>query len=254
MLYKLGPISATLYIDQQVKRDQLQRIRDAYTVNNNLKQRADIHLVHSSESNPPTVLLSRNVERNVARLFARTEFVCEMPSNLVPATDLRRTFDANRNIFETLLREGDMLVVPIFGFNHQHEREAFTIPYHKERLLERVNNEEMGLVDPHWEINQGPTDLDRWRESTTLYAVEHYHYDYEPIVITSKTVQPWYLIKRVMIYMFQICVADVYLIGVLKGFWIDDLHVCYPIILLAVSFGCCQMTLWSSYQEVKTTN
>lgn len=39
-----GPISATLYIDQQVKRDQLQRIRDAYTVNNNLKQRADIHL------------------------------------------------------------------------------------------------------------------------------------------------------------------------------------------------------------------
>lgn len=193
MIYKSGPISATLHIDHQVGRDQLQRIRDAYTTGrvNNLKLRADIHLVRSTESNPPTVLLSRNVERNVARLFARTEFVCEMPSNLVPATDLRRTFDANRKIFETLLREGDMLVVPIFGFNHQSEREAFTIPYHKARLLESIDKQEMGLVDPHWEINQGPTDLDRWRESTSLYAVEHYHYDYEPIVITSKTVQPW---------------------------------------------------------------
>lgn len=149
-----------------------------------------------------------------------------MPSNLVPATDLRRTFDANRNIFETLLREGDMLVVPIFGFNHQHEREAFTIPYHKERLLERVNNEEMGLVDPHWEINQGPTDLDRWRESTTLYAVEHYHYDYEPIVITSKTVQPWcaerFLDRR------SACLLSNYLAG--GEFWVlpDDFVVQLP--------------------------
>ncbi|CDH55319.1 glycosyltransferase family 49 protein [Lichtheimia corymbifera JMRC:FSU:9682] len=223
-----GPISATLHIDHQVGRDQLQRIRDAYTTGrvNNLKLRADIHLVRSTESNPPTVLLSRNVERNVARLFARTEFVCEMPSNLVPATDLRRTFDANRKIFETLLREGDMLVVPIFGFNHQSEREAFTIPYHKARLLESIDKQEMGLVDPHWEINQGPTDLDRWRESTSLYAVEHYHYDYEPIVITSKTVQPWcaerFLDRR------SACLLSNYLAG--GEFWVlpDDFVVQLP--------------------------
>lgn len=129
----------------------------------------------------------------MARLFARTEYVCEMPSNVVPGTDVQRTFETNRQIFETLLGEGDMLVIPTFGFSDDDDRERYPKPNHKTQLLELVERQEMGLLDQHWKLNEGPTRLELWRNATTLYAVEDYDFHYEPIVIESRSVQPWYV-------------------------------------------------------------
>ncbi|KAI8140950.1 hypothetical protein BJV82DRAFT_183360 [Fennellomyces sp. T-0311] len=162
----------------------------------------------------------------MARMFARTRYVCEMPSHLVPATDIRRTLDANREYFETLLDNGDMLVVPTFGFPEHHQDAKYTIPYKKSRLLELVDGKEMAMVDPHWDMNEGPTDLLRWREATTLYAVENYDFHYEPVVIESKTVQPWcaerFLDRR------SACLFSNYLAG--GEFWVlpDDFVVQLP--------------------------
>ncbi|KAI9323444.1 hypothetical protein BX666DRAFT_2016705 [Dichotomocladium elegans] len=218
-----GPISAILHAGNE---DDLKlvEIKKAYASHSELPLRADVHLVQFSGP-IVSVLLPRNAERNMARLLARTDYVCEMPSNLVPATDIRRTFSTNRNIFETLLMEGDMLVVPTFGFTDSN-RSKFTIPYHKSRLLEFVNEQEVGLYDTHWDMNEGPTNLVRWRDAKSLYPVESYHHDYEPVVIASKLTQPWcterFLDRR------SACFLSSYLAG--GEFWVlpDDFVIRLP--------------------------
>lgn len=181
-----GPISATLHANVQ---EDLEKVKLDYLDHPELRVRADIHLIQSPGP-AITVLLPRNAERNMARLFARSQYVCEMPSNVFPATDFRRTFETNREIFENLLLQGDMLVVPTFGFT-KHETDTYTVPYHKARLLELVAEGKIGLLDHHWDLNEGPTDFTKWKEGTTLYAVENYDSHYEPIVIENKNVQPW---------------------------------------------------------------
>ncbi|KAI9261442.1 hypothetical protein BDA99DRAFT_547240 [Phascolomyces articulosus] len=222
-----GPISATLHTRSMIDGSSiLNQIRDAYASIPELSERVDVHLIRSPAKESLTVLLPLNAERNMARMFAHTHYVCEMPSHLVPATDVRRTLDTNRDYFETLLNSGDMLVIPTFGFAAQPEDARYTIPHIKSRLMEWVSTAQMGLVDPHWDINEGPTDLNRWQDATTLYAVENYDFHYEPIVIESKTVQPWcaerFLDRR------SACLFSNYLAG--GEFWVlpDDFVVQLP--------------------------
>lgn len=181
-----GPISATVHV-QTGDSAALAQIQSAWQ--SKLADRVDVHLVQTPGS-AVTVLMPRNAERNMARLFARTEFVMEMPSHMIPATDLRRTLDTNRQIFDTLLRSGDMLVVPVFGFA-SYDSSAYIMPRQKSRVVELVEENQLGLLDPHWKLNEGPTSYDHWYNATTLYPVEHYDFHYEPIVIESKHVQPW---------------------------------------------------------------
>ncbi|CAO3587893.1 unnamed protein product [Absidia cylindrospora] len=182
-----GHISVTLRMDTNVEHQN--RIREQYNKHAELSKRVDIHL---SESVRPglSVLLPQNAERNLARLFAQTDFIMEMPSNMVPATDIRRTLETNKAMFDSLLRDGDVLVVPMFGFPVQ-ESTVYKLPFSKSRLLELVNDDSMFLLDKHWKPNTGPTDLNVWKAATTLYPVSRYDFHYEPIVIECKAVQPW---------------------------------------------------------------
>ncbi|KAI7881874.1 hypothetical protein K492DRAFT_128383 [Lichtheimia hyalospora FSU 10163] len=223
--YWKGPISAVLHASKDDDdMTTLATLRESYNRNQDVASWVDIHLVR--HAGPPiSVLLPRNAERNLARLLARTEYVVELSSHIVPATNVRRTFNTNRKIFEALLKGGDMLVVPTFGFP-DHDMSQYTIPYHKSRLLELVDEQQMGLTDRHWDMNEGPTNLVRWRDSTTLYSVENYHYDYEPIVVESKRVQPWcterFLDRR------SACFLSSYLAG--GEFWVlpDDFMIRLP--------------------------
>ncbi|ORZ19932.1 hypothetical protein BCR42DRAFT_460004 [Absidia repens] len=220
--YWKGPISATLHTDQNA--DTLTSIRQKYNDHSSLSKHVDIHLSVSTHHGL-SVLLPRNAQRNLARLFGRTDYVMEMPSNIVPATDIRRTLETNREMFSTLLRTGDVLVVPRFGFLN-HEGPSYKIPFSKARLLEVVGRDTMFLLDKHWKPNIGPTDLTAWKTATTLYPVKRYDFHYEPIVIESKTVQPWcaerFLDSR------SACLFSSYLAG--GEFWVlpDDYMVELP--------------------------
>ncbi|KAL0095325.1 velvet factor-domain-containing protein [Phycomyces blakesleeanus] len=185
-----GPVSATLQVkDDKDGLQEMSKIRAAYNENPKLATRLDIHLSRHG-GRQPSVLLSRNAERNLARLFARTEFIVEMPNSMVPGTNLRKTLEANQATFVKVLREGDVLVVPTFGFP-RYDKESYTVPHHKARLLELVEEEEMIMIDKHWKTNQGPTNMTHWKDADILYLVEKYEFHYEPVVIESKTVQPW---------------------------------------------------------------
>lgn len=128
-----------------------------------------------------------NVERNLARVYARTDHVCDLPLNTLLATDLRQTLTIHQNKYAQLMKAGDMLVIPTFKHTIGHE-----LPRTKKELVGLVQNEKsLALYDPHYDLNQGPTDFETWKDANSLYKVTKYTMEYEPIVIQSKTVQPW---------------------------------------------------------------
>ncbi|KAI7867145.1 hypothetical protein BDF14DRAFT_753555 [Spinellus fusiger] len=182
-------MSATLQVMEKDSHAQLEMIKSAYDNNVQLRTRLDLH-VTVQPTLEPSVLFSRNSQRNLARLFARTDYIIDMPTSMIPATDLHKTFEINRDIFEEVLDVGDVLVVPTFGF-HQSNVDSYTIPHHKTRLLELVDSKQMSMIDKHSEPNHGPTNATLWRDAQTLYTVENYEFHYEPIVLESKRVQPW---------------------------------------------------------------
>jgi hypothetical protein len=133
------------------------------------------------------VLIPQNIERNLARIYSRTQHVLDMPLNTILATNLRQTIIKNKSTYTKLMKGGDMLVIPTFKHLVGNE-----LPQTKKELVGLVETEKsLGLFDTHFDINEGPTDFETWKNTNKPYAVTRYAMDYEPIVIQSKTVQPW---------------------------------------------------------------
>ncbi|KAI8370262.1 hypothetical protein BD560DRAFT_121087 [Blakeslea trispora] len=187
-IYWEGPISAVLHVKED---DELsiEKIKQQYENTPELHRNVDLHLtlVPGSQLN---VLLPRNAERNLARLLAQTDFIMDMPSGVIPATDLRRTLESNKERIESILKGGDLLALPTFKFKSVGVTQN-DVPYDKSQLIIKVSEEKMVLDDKHWKENEGPTDLDRWIDAENLYPVEKYEFHYEPVVIQSKKIQPW---------------------------------------------------------------
>ncbi|KAG2174634.1 hypothetical protein INT44_006898 [Umbelopsis vinacea] len=223
-----GPMSITLHIESKAPTtspetlDMLDQIRLDLQKESSIVQYADIHLLVTPPSYSGALALSRNSDRNFARLFARTEFICYLPIDLVPATELRDTLERNFDSFAARLRAGDVFVVPTFAYitaeqvaspeadwaeqaaeddgePENVEKEQFMtlvheetfIPRTKSRLLHLVETGAMGVEDRHWPIGSGPTDFNKWKNAEKLFAVEDYEFHYEPVVIESRNVQPW---------------------------------------------------------------
>lgn len=157
-----------------------------------LSNNVDLHLVETPNGieKGASILVPLNVERNLARIYARSNHVSDMPINTVIATNLRQTMLKHRTQYTDLMEKGDLLVIPTFKFRNGLNK--LQLPQTKKELVGLVENEEaLGLYDAHFELNQGPTDFEAWKKANDLYVVKQYTMDYEPIVIESKTVQPW---------------------------------------------------------------
>jgi hypothetical protein len=134
-------------------------------------------------------LLPGNAKRNLARIYSQTKHVLDGLTNIEFATDLRSTLIKNRVKYADLLEQGDMLVVPTFQSTVTID--AASYPKTKKDVLNMIKNNQMALYDAYFDLNQGPTDLEAWEKATSPYIVNNYVMQYEPIVIQSKTVQPW---------------------------------------------------------------
>ncbi|RCH91069.1 hypothetical protein CU098_009924 [Rhizopus stolonifer] len=187
-----GPISATLHVS---KNEETSSMLAEYKSTPELFNHVDLHLVQTPQKTA-SILIPLNVERNLARIYARSNHVSDIPVNTIIATDLRRTILKHLTEYTELLRKGDMLVIPTFAYN-ENAHIAARVPQTKKELVGLVEKEKvLGLYDAHFALNQGPTDLDTWKNANDIYKVTQYTMEYEPIVIQSKTVQPWQSIKH----------------------------------------------------------
>ncbi|KAF7730727.1 hypothetical protein EC973_001676 [Apophysomyces ossiformis] len=176
-----GPISATLHASSP---DELDQIRKAYH-EASFSARTDIHLIETTRQKSSN-MLSRNTQRNVARLYARTEFVCEIPSDVLIPVDLKRVLELHKESYLNLLRQGDILVLPTFG----HLRPSI-IPTTKAQIVELILARQLASADTSQDWSARPSDYSSWINATSPYAVENYDMYYEPVTIESKTIQPW---------------------------------------------------------------
>jgi hypothetical protein len=171
---------------------QLRNIETEYKSIPSLYNNVDLHLVETPNGikKAASILVPLNVERNLGRIYARSNHVSDIPTDTVIATNLRETLLKHRIQYAELITKGDMLVIPTFKYHNGLGK--LQLPQTKKEVVGLVENEKaLGLYDAHFELNQGPTDFETWKKSNDLYAVTQYTMEYEPIVIQSKTVQPW---------------------------------------------------------------
>jgi hypothetical protein len=188
----IGPISTTLHISK-LDKTQLRNIQAEYKSIPALYNHVDVHLVETPNGIEKTasILVPLNVERNLARIYARSNHVSDMPIQTVIATNLRETLLKHRTQYTELMTRGDMLVLPMFKYRNDIVGQL-ELPQTKKEVVGLVENEKvLGLYDVHFEMNQGPTEFETWKKANDLYPVTQYTMEYEPIVIESKTVQSW---------------------------------------------------------------
>ncbi|KAI8968205.1 velvet factor-domain-containing protein [Mycotypha africana] len=190
-----GPISVTLHVAESEKDKVLSNIQTEYKTKPELYKNVDIHVLQAKEK-APSIKVPVNVERNLARLFARTDYVADIPLNIMLASPLHQNLFNNnekvKNGFTAILDRGDMLVVPTFQYTNANASSKFALPQTKKDLLRLVEKQKvLGLFDKHFQLNEGPTDFEQWKKAESVYPIREYGMDYEPIIIQSKTIQPW---------------------------------------------------------------
>ncbi|KAI9472314.1 MAG: velvet factor-domain-containing protein [Benjaminiella poitrasii] len=181
-----GPISATFHISKSEKQVITNKIEYEYKSNPKVFSNVDIHLIETDQGieKRASIMVPLNVERNLARIHSKTQYVAEIPTNVLVNANFRQNWIANKKRYTSLLDQGDLLVIPLFKMM---DNTNYRIPTNKEEVLAGG----LALHDAHFELDDGPTDFETWKNARDIYTVKQYTMDYEPIVIQSKNIQPW---------------------------------------------------------------
>lgn len=201
----LGPISAALQIPTDgtnlgsgTMLQHLSSIRRHYDTNPTLARNVDLHLIaRPTSGNDGRIRTGQQDARNLARLFAHSRYVAHVPVTTLWMTDLT----AAVSTYLDRLDAGDLLIVPTFAFPRANNRKISTVPvgmeeeYHwpttKAEMVEWVDENRMGILDYHWNLNTGPTSYTLWREASEPYLVPTYDYHYSPVYIATRDDHPW---------------------------------------------------------------
>jgi hypothetical protein len=116
-LFRSGPVSVTVHIRDVPEHIQevLESLREMYTSSTLMMTFVDVHLVIDSFDR------QFNTWRNVARLFARTDFVMMLDIDFYPCTDFRFVIKRSSTISDKLYAGRAALVVPAFEYVDFHE-------------------------------------------------------------------------------------------------------------------------------------
>ncbi|KAI8067184.1 glycosyl-transferase for dystroglycan-domain-containing protein [Gongronella butleri] len=185
-----GPISVAIHVNDDEEKDAtLQELARTYESNPDMQQFVDVHLIVD------TFDRQFNLWRNVAKLFARTDYVMMLDVDFHLCTNLRHLRD-NPEYLENLIN-GDgkrmrALVVPAFEYVVQADGVDYrTFPSSKEQLLEQVDENKIDMFHKSWLKGHGATNYAQWYASNDTYLVTDYDFSYEPYIIYKKEGTPW---------------------------------------------------------------
>jgi hypothetical protein len=113
----IGPISVTVHIKDIAEHvsEVLESLREVYTSSELMMTFVDVHLVVDAFDR------QFNTWRNIARLFARTDFVMMLDIDFFPCTDFRSVIKRSSTIFDKLHDGRAALVIPAFEYVDFHE-------------------------------------------------------------------------------------------------------------------------------------
>ncbi|KAG1451131.1 hypothetical protein G6F56_008164 [Rhizopus delemar] len=180
-----GPISATIHI-QNNKQMILEQLAKTYEENPDMKKYVDIHLIVDHYDR------QFNMWRNVAKMYARTDYIMMLDIDFFPCTDFRQEVQNDPELLEKL-DQGSGLVVPAFEYARLEEGMDYrTFPRTKSDLIEKVQQGKLDMFHSAWQRGHGSTDYVKWYgHQNTSYPVIDYNHSYEPYVIFRRQQSPW---------------------------------------------------------------
>jgi len=156
-------------------------LHDLYNNNPFMKQYVDVHLVVDKFER------QFNMWRNIAKFFARTNYVMMLDVDFHPCTDFRKTVLDSPEIMEKLRAGNTALVVPAFEYADLIEGiYSSTFPRTKEEAIKLVNSNRLVMFHSAWKPGHGSSNYTYWYDTNELYKVTQYQYQYEPYVIFPK--------------------------------------------------------------------
>ncbi|KLO10318.1 hypothetical protein SCHPADRAFT_832679 [Schizopora paradoxa] len=185
-----GPISATIHVSKkELNTDSgsgfVSILHQLYSSSPFMALNVDIHLVVT-----PTVSDRQfNTWRNIARMFARTDYVMMLDVDFVPCTNFKERLKiAAGDEIKNLVRSGEAaLVVPAFEFTkHEDGLDASTFPADKKALAELYNASRITMFHNSWAPGHNSSDYPRFLFSSRpgeIYKIKTYQHSYEPYVI-----------------------------------------------------------------------
>ncbi|GAA6035168.1 hypothetical protein JCM8097_006400 [Rhodosporidiobolus ruineniae] len=184
-----GPVSATVHVSEGKSHGELlQSLEKLYTSSPLMKKYVDIHLVYDNFDR------QFNMWRNVAKFFARTDYVMMLDVDFWLCTDFRSRMLESPEIMARLKTGMAAFVVPAFEFHKQSDGvDPMTFPSTKEELLQIVKEDKIGMFHKSWAPGHGSTNYTRYYEAKPgeVYRVQGYSHSYEPYVIFKKEGTPW---------------------------------------------------------------
>ncbi|CAG8491599.1 9635_t:CDS:2 [Paraglomus occultum] len=189
-----GPIAATFHISSASLDENDPIVQHAFdNLNYYLNQHpiiakyADIHVVASILSYEQPEMLARptNFHLNVARFFARTDFIFYLDHDTWPTVRTREEIRRHRK----LLLNDDVISVPTFAYKPAATN--LRMPRTREDVISLVRSGDLGLQDDGWELNRGPTCYASWQKGK-VYKIEDFEVHYRPNFVSKRNgTIPW---------------------------------------------------------------
>ncbi|KAI9306929.1 glycosyl-transferase for dystroglycan-domain-containing protein [Cunninghamella echinulata] len=212
-----GPISAAIHInDDETKQEVISELHDYFDKNRDMQQYVNIHLIID------TFDRQFNMWRNVAKFFARTDYIMMLDVDFHLCTNFRQRILNNPQWMAMLDAGRTALVVPAFEYLLQDDGlDAKTFPTTKQQLLQLVEDEKIDMFHKSWLNGHGSTNYSKWYQTNepSLYEVTDYNYSYEPYVIFKRQGSPW-CDERFIGYGANkaACLYEIYLSGI--DYWV----------------------------------
>ncbi|TFK51106.1 hypothetical protein OE88DRAFT_1630451 [Heliocybe sulcata] len=185
-----GPISVAIHIKDTAEEVEalLDRLHELYTSVPAMSAYVDIHLMIDHFDR------QFNTWRNVARLFARTDYVMMLDVDFALCTDFRSSVRRSRPIMDKLESGDAAFVLPAFEYVKQRDGiEQANLPRSKKALVSLVKQGVIDVFHRSWAPGHNSTDYPRFYSSRPgeVYKVTQYQSAYEPYVIFKKEGPPW---------------------------------------------------------------
>ncbi|KAI8987266.1 glycosyl-transferase for dystroglycan-domain-containing protein [Mycotypha africana] len=210
-----GPISVALHVnDDEDKYQIISDLHDLFAENEDMRRYVDLHLVVDKFDR------QFNMWRNVAKFFARTDFIMMLDVDFYLCTDFRESLKKEPELMNILRAGKGAIVVPAFEYINEADGEDWNVfPTNKKDLLVDVKADRLDMFHRSWTRGHGSTDYEKWYKSTKPYKVTDYNYSYEPYVIFKKEGTPW-CDERFVGYGANkaACLYEIYLAGI--DYWV----------------------------------
>lgn len=185
-----GPISVTIHVSNNAptRTQLLQDLHELYTTSPFMSAFVDVHLVIDSFDR------QFNMWRNVARYFARTDYIMMLDVDFAICTNFRDRILNSPQVVSKLKEGQAAFVVPAFEYAKQSDgRDPSKFPSSKQELLNLVEQEKIGMFHKSWAPGHGSTNYTKYysAQSGEVYKVNSYTYAYEPYVIFKKEGTPF---------------------------------------------------------------